>query len=90
MCGVPSPTHKTGFDDPGVWAPWKTAADEGLTVDIFLMRPEMVPRATKLLQEFLKLTIGFDHCMDLKPGPLLKPSLEAVLKLLRFGTCTRS
>jgi predicted TIM-barrel fold metal-dependent hydrolase len=82
--GVPSPTHKAGFDDAGVRSLWKTAADEGLTVDIFLMRPEMVPSATRLLQEFPKLTVGFDHCMDLKPGPLLNPSLEAVLKLARF------
>src|SRR5215467_15040239 len=82
--GVPSPGHKTGFDDAGVRALWKTAADEGLTVDIFLMRPELVPSATKLIQEFPKLTIGFCHCMDLKPGPLLEPNLEAVLKLSRF------
>jgi len=82
--GVPSPTHKTGFDDPGVRALWKTVADEGITVDIFLMRLEMVPSATKILQEFPNLTVGFDHCMDLKPGPLLAPSLDAVLKLSRF------
>jgi predicted TIM-barrel fold metal-dependent hydrolase len=80
---VPSPSRKT-FDDPGVRALWKMAAAEGLTVDIFLMQPGMLPSATKLLQEFPNMTVGFCHCMDLKPGPLLAPSLEAVLKLSRF------
>jgi len=81
---VPSPSHKTGFDDPGVRALWKVAADEGLTIDIFLMRLDMVPSATKLLQDFPQLTVGFCHCMDLKPGLLLAPGLEAVLKLSGF------
>jgi predicted TIM-barrel fold metal-dependent hydrolase len=81
---VPSPSHKTGFDDPGVRALWRMAAGEGLTIDIFLMRLEMVPSATKLLEEFPNMTIGFCHCMDLKPGPQLAPSLDAVLKLSRF------
>jgi L-fuconolactonase len=81
---VPSPTHNTGFDDPGVRALWKVASDEGLTIDIFLMRLDMVPSATKLLQDFPKLTVGFCHCMDLKPGPMLAPGLQTVLKLSSF------
>jgi len=80
---VPSPAHNT-FDDPGVRALWKMASGEGLTIDIFLMKPDMVPSAVKLLEEFPKMTVGFCHCMDLKPGPLLAPSLDAVLKLSRF------
>jgi predicted TIM-barrel fold metal-dependent hydrolase len=81
---VPSPSHKTGFDDAGVRALWKAAADAGITIDIFLMRLEMVPSAAKLLTEFPKMTVGFDHCMDLKPGPLLAPGLKAVIELARF------
>ena len=80
---VPSPSRKT-FDDPGVRALWKMAAAEGVTIDIFLMRPDMVASATRLLGDFPKMTVGFCHCMDLKPGPLLAPSLDAVLKLSRF------
>ena len=79
----PSSARKT-FDDPGVRALWKMAVDEGATVDIFLMRVEMVESATKLIAEFPQLTIGFCHCMDLKPGPLLAPSLDAVRRLARF------
>jgi predicted TIM-barrel fold metal-dependent hydrolase len=81
---VPSPTRKTGFDDPGVRALWKTVADVGISVDIFLMRLEMVESATKLLDDFPGLTVGFCHCMDLKPGPLLEPSLAAVRRLARY------
>jgi L-fuconolactonase len=77
-------SRKTAFDDPGVRALWKLAADEGITVDIFLMHLDQVPSATKLIADFPKMTVGFCHCMDLKPGPLLAPSLEAVLKLSRF------
>jgi predicted TIM-barrel fold metal-dependent hydrolase len=61
------------------------ASDEGLTIDLFLMRREMVPSAEKLLRDFPRMTVGFCHCMDLKPGPLLAPSLAAVLKLSRFS-----
>lgn len=81
---VPSPSRKTGFDDPGVRDLWKMAANEGLTIDIFLMRLEMVPSATKLIQEFPGLTVGFCHCMDLKPGALLAPKLESILNLSRY------
>jgi predicted TIM-barrel fold metal-dependent hydrolase len=80
---VPSPARKT-FDDPGVRALWKVVADEGISVDIFLMRPELVESAVRLMQDFPSLTVGFCHCMDLKPGPLLEPSLKAVCDLARF------
>jgi predicted TIM-barrel fold metal-dependent hydrolase len=81
---VPSPSHNNGFDDKGVRALWKMAADEGVTIDIFLMKLDMVPSAAKILQDFPNLAVGFCHCMDLKPGSLLAPGLEAVLKLSRF------
>ena len=80
---VPSPARNT-FDEAGVRKLWKVVADEGISVDIFLMRAEHVPSATKLLQEFSGLTVGFCHCMDLKPGPLLEPSLKAVCDMARF------
>ena len=80
---VPSNRNKT-FDDPGVRALLKVVSDEGITADLFLMRREHIEGAVKLLKEFPKLTIGFCHCMDLKPGPNLKDDLKAVLDLARF------
>ncbi|HCD01142.1 MAG TPA: hypothetical protein DER64_11500, partial [Planctomycetaceae bacterium] len=56
------------FDHDGVRELWKTCAETGATVDIFLMHPDLVPTAEKLLREFPKLTVAFCHCMDIKPG----------------------
>jgi predicted TIM-barrel fold metal-dependent hydrolase len=80
---VPSPSRST-FDHPGVRALWKVAASEGLTVDLFLMRLELVESAVKLLEEFPRLTVALCHCMDLKPGPELEPKLAAVRRLARY------
>ena len=80
---VPSPARNT-FDDAGVRALWKMAVDEGASIDIFLMRLEHFESAVKLLTEFPQLTVGFCHCMDLKPSPDLNPMLEAVRPLARF------
>ncbi|MCC6590462.1 MAG: amidohydrolase [Bryobacterales bacterium] len=80
---IPSLKRKT-FDDPGVRACVKAAMEEGISIDLFLMRRENVEGAVKLLNEFPKLTVGFCHCMDLKPGPTFKEDLKAVLDLSRF------
>ncbi len=75
---------RTTFDHDGVRKLWKTAADSGATVDIFLMNLGWVESAEKLLNEFPDLTIGFDHCMDLKPGPLYDKTLSEVLRLSKY------
>ena len=75
---------RTTFDHEGVRKLWKTCADLGATVDIFLMRPEWVDSAEKLLREFAEMPIGFDHCMDLKPGPLYDRVLGEVLRLSKY------
>ena len=75
---------RTTFDHDGVRKLWKTAADSGATVDIFLMNLGWVESAEKLFNEFPDLTIGFDHCMDLKPGPLFDKTLSEVLRLSKY------
>jgi predicted TIM-barrel fold metal-dependent hydrolase len=80
---LPSEAQHT-FAAPGVRALWRTAAEEGITIDLFLMRPELAPSAAKLLGEFPQLTVGFCHCMDLRPGPKLAENLQTVLSLARF------
>ncbi len=75
---------RTTFDHAGVRQLWKTAADVGATVDIFLMKPDWVAGAEKLLREYRTLTVGFDHCMDLKPGPRYEKSLREVLRLAKY------
>jgi len=80
---IPGNRSKT-FDDEGVRKLWKTCADVGATVDIFLMHLEWVEGAEKLMREFPNITVGFDHCMDLKPGPLYKKKLAEVLRLSKY------
>jgi predicted TIM-barrel fold metal-dependent hydrolase len=58
--------------------------DEGITIDLFLMQPEMIESAATLLAEFPRLIAGFCHCMDLRPWPDLEQHLQAVLRLSRF------
>ena len=76
--------QRTTFDHDGVRKLWKTCADVGATVDIFLMQPAHVESAEKLLREFPSLIVGFDHCMDLKPGPLYDRVLSEVLRLSKY------
>ena len=76
--------QRTTFDHDGVRKLWKTCADVGATVDIFLMQPAHVKSAEKLLREFPSLIVGFDHCMDLKPGPLYDRVLSEVLRLSKY------
>lgn len=80
---TPGNNRKT-FDDPGVRKLWKTCADVNATVDIFLMNLEWVESAEKLLQEFPMIIVGFDHCMDLKPGPQYEQKLDAILRLSKY------
>lgn len=80
---IPSPARKR-FDDAGVRALWKVSADEGATADIFLMQAAMVESASAILGDFPGLTVGFDHCMDLKAGPELAGNTEIVRSMARF------
>ena len=80
---TPGDNRKT-FDHQGVRQLWKTCADVGATVDIFLMHLEWVESAEKLLREFPKLIVGFDHCMDIKPGPMYERKLAEVLRLSKY------
>lgn len=80
---VPGDQRRT-FDHDGVRSLWRTCAEVGATVDIFLMSPDWVDGAEKLLREFPGLVVGFDHCMDLKPGPLYGRVLGEVLRLARY------
>ncbi|MFA6110568.1 MAG: amidohydrolase family protein [Candidatus Latescibacterota bacterium] len=82
---VPGDQRRT-FDHDGVRSLWRVCAEEGATVDLFLMNPDWVDGAEKLLREFPGLVVGFDHCMDLKPGPLYHRVLGEVLRLARHPT----
>jgi L-fuconolactonase len=72
------------FDHEGVRQLWRVCAEEGATVDIFLMHVDWVEGAEKLLREFPDMVVGFDHCMDLKPGPQYEQVFGEVLRLAKY------
>jgi L-fuconolactonase len=76
--------QRATFDHDGVRKLWKTCAEVGATVDLFLMQPGHVEGAEKLLREFPDLIVGFCHCMDLKPGPLYAQVLSEVVRLSKY------
>lgn len=76
--------NRTTFDHDGVRKLWRTCEDTGASVDIFLMHLEWIESAEKLFKEFPDLIIGFDHCLDLKPGPLYEKKLNEMLRLSKY------
>jgi len=76
--------NRTTFDHPGVRDLWKTCTELNATVDIFLMNLNWVESAEKLFKEFPDLIVGFDHCMDLRPGPHYEKKLSEVLRLSKY------
>ena len=57
---------------------------KGLTIDIFLMRLEMVPSATRILRDYPALDRGLRPLHGSEAWTWLAPCLDAVLKLSRF------
>jgi predicted TIM-barrel fold metal-dependent hydrolase len=70
------------LDHPGVRALWKAASDEGLVINVLVGR-DKAPDVDRLLADFPDLRVVLDHCMNLKVGPELEPTLEAVRRLAR-------
>lgn len=81
---IPSRTHQT-FDVASVYELWDIAAGAGITLDLFLMSPELIPGARKVLASFQGVPVGFCHCMDLRPGPRLSDDVDSVLRLSQFA-----
>ena len=71
------------LNHPGVKALWKTALDQGIVINVLIGR-EKAAEAETLLKEFPRLPVVLDHCLNLKAGPELEPTLAAVLRLSRY------
>ena len=74
------PARDGRLDHPGVRALWKTALDEGIVINV-LIGPEKTDECDRLLAGFSGLRVVLDHCLNLKAGPDLAPTLEKVLRL---------
>jgi predicted TIM-barrel fold metal-dependent hydrolase len=75
-----------GLNHPGVSALWRTAADEGITVNLQIGR-ELAAQAEGLLQQFRGLPVALDHSLRLEAGPEVAQTLEALRRLARHPNC---
>ncbi|MFN3322364.1 MAG: amidohydrolase family protein [Bryobacteraceae bacterium] len=76
------PARGGRLDHPGVRALWKTAADQGLVINVLVNR-DKTEEVDRLLAEFPGLQVVLDHCMNLKAGPEAEAILADVLRLSR-------
>jgi L-fuconolactonase len=68
------------LDHPGVRALWGAAADLGIGVNV-LIDAELAEEASRLVRRFPGLRVVLDHCLNLRAGPRLEMTLDAVLRL---------
>jgi len=81
--GMRSIPAKDGrLDHPGVRALWKTALDQGIVINVLINR-DKAAEAGKMLRDFARLPVVLDHCLNLKVGTELEPTLAEVLRLSR-------
>ncbi|MBI3694699.1 MAG: amidohydrolase [Acidobacteria bacterium] len=76
------PARDGKLDHPGVKALWKKGADLGIVINVLIGR-EKTAEADGLLKQFAGLRVVLDHCLNLKAGPSLEPTLGDVLRLGR-------
>jgi predicted TIM-barrel fold metal-dependent hydrolase len=76
------PARDGRLDHPGVRALWQTALNQGIVINLLINR-DKANEAEKLLKEFPALRVVLDHCLNLKTGKDLEPTLADVLKLSR-------
>jgi predicted TIM-barrel fold metal-dependent hydrolase len=74
------PASDGRLDHPGVRALWKVATDNGLVINILIGR-EKADQADRMLSEFPALRVVLDHCLNLRAGKDMDPTLATVLKL---------
>jgi L-fuconolactonase len=77
------PARGGRLDHPGVRALWKSATEEGLVINVLVGREKEAEVAT-LLAAFPKLRVVLDHCMNIKAGAELEPTLAAVRRLAKY------
>lgn len=81
MRSIPASDGKLAH--PGVEALWRTGLDLGIVINM-LIGPDKADQAEVMLGKFPGLRVVLDHCLNLKAGDELEPTLAAVLRLSRF------
>ena len=82
MRSVPS-TASGKLDDPGVEALWSTAERLGIVINALVGRDKRT-EVEALAGRHPRLSVVIDHCLNLKAGPTLEPTLKDMLALSRL------
>ncbi|MEO1995046.1 MAG: amidohydrolase family protein [Planctomycetaceae bacterium] len=77
------PARSGRLDDPGVRRLWATAEELGIVINVLVGRDKR-PEIETLARRFPRLRIVIDHCLNLKAGPMLEPTLRDVTALARL------
>ena len=81
MRSIPAQSGK--LDDPGVDKLWTTAEDLGIVINVLVNRDKR-PELEELLGRHRRLRVVMDHCLGLRAGPTLEPTLADMLALARY------
>ena len=78
MRSVPAKSGK--IDDPGVDKLWAMAERSKIVINVLTNRDKLA-EIKRLCKRHPKLRVVIDHCLNLKAGPTLKPTLKAMQSL---------
>jgi predicted TIM-barrel fold metal-dependent hydrolase len=83
MRSIPAASGK--LDDPGVDALWTMAEKLGIVINV-LVNSDKQAEIESLVGRHPKLRVVIDHCLNIKAGPTLEPTLQAMRALARLPT----
>ena len=83
--GMRSVPAKSGrLVDPGVEKLWATAQRLGIVINVLTNR-DKVEQIESMVKRHPGLRVVIDHCLSVKAGPTLQPTLTAMISLARFA-----
>lgn len=83
MRSIPAESGK--LDDPGVAALWSKAEELGIVINA-LVDADRQAEIEALVARHPKLRVVIDHCLNIKAGPTLKPTVKAMRGLAALST----
>lgn len=81
MRSIPAASGR--FDDPGVDALWAAAEKLGVVINVLANADQKGEIAT-LIRRHPELRVTLDHCLNIKAGPTLAATLDAMRELAEF------
>ena len=81
MRSIPAKSGK--LDDPGVNALWETAEELGIVINVLVSRDKRT-EVEALARRHPNLRFVIDHCLNIKAGDDLEPTLRDVMQLAKL------